>query len=123
VRNDGDWEGWLRFFLEGVRDTADQAVSTAHRLERLVEGDRLRIQGQGRAAGSALRVHQALTERPILTLGEAAASTGRSFPAVANGMRVLEGAGLVRELTGRRRDRLYGYDGYLEILREGTEPP
>jgi len=123
VRADGDWEGWLRFFLEGVRDTADQAVATAHRLVRLVEGDRLQIQGKGRAAGSALRVHQALTERPILTLGEAAARTGRSFPAVANGMRVLEDAGLVRELTGRRRDRLYGYEGYLEILREGTDPP
>jgi Fic family protein len=123
VRADGDWEGWLRFFLEGVRDTADQAVATAHRLIRLVEGDRLQIKGQGRAAGSAMRVHQALTERPILTLREAAARTGRSFPAVANGMRVLEDAGLVRELTGRRRDRLYGYEGYLEILREGTEQP
>ena len=123
VRTDGDWEGWLGFFLEGVRDTADQAVSTAHRLVQLLEGDRLQIQGRGRAAGSALRVHQALTERPILSLVEAAARTGRSFPAVANGMKVLENAGLVRELTGRKRNRLYGYDGYLEILREGTDPP
>lgn len=123
VRTEGDWEGWLGFFLEGVRDTADQAVSTAQRLVQLVGSDRQRIQETGRAAGSALRVHRALTERPILSVGEAAVRTGLSFPAASNGMRVLESAGLVHELTGRKRDRLYGYDGYLAILREGTELP
>ena len=122
VRTDGEWEAWLGFFLTGVRETADEAVTTARRLVDLFQGDRERVQGTGRAAGSALRVHRALTERPILSIGEAARRTGLSFPAASSGMSLLEHHGLVRELTGRRRSRLYGYEGYLEILREGTEP-
>lgn len=121
VRTAGDWEAWLRFFLEGVRETADEAVTTARRLASLFAEDRERIQGAGRAAGSALRVHRALTERPILSIGESVERTGLSFPAAASGMRVLERVGLVRELTGRKRDRLYGYEGYLALLRAGTE--
>jgi Fic family protein len=123
VRTRGDWEGWLKFFLEGVRETADQAVSTAQRIVELVGTDRQTIQGTGRTAGSALRVHRALTERPILSLRQAVTQTGLSFPAASNGMRALEGAGMVNELTGRKRNRLYGYGRYLAILREGTDPP
>jgi cell filamentation protein, protein adenylyltransferase len=122
VRTDGDWEGWLRFFLEGVRQTADGAVTTARRLVALFGEDRARVQAKGRLAGSALRVHEALQARPVTTLSAISAKTGLSFPAATAGMRALVELGIAKELTGRKRDRVFAYDRYLVVLQEGTEP-
>lgn len=121
VRMNGDWEAWIDFFLEGVRTTARGAVTTAQRLVELFSGEEAKIQTSGRAAGSALRVHSALRERPILSLPDICRRTGLSFPAATNGMALLEKLGIVRELTGRQRNRLYAYDRYVQILSEGTE--
>jgi len=121
VRMNGDWEAWIDFFLEGVRTTARGAVTTAQRLVELFSGEEAKIQTSGRAAGSALRVHSALRERPILSLPDICRRTGLSFPAATNGMALLEKLGIVRELTGRQRNRLFAYEGYLQILSEGTE--
>jgi Fic family protein len=122
VRSDGDWEAWLRFFLEGVRQTADGAVTTARRLAGLFEEDRGRVQAKGRVAGSALRVHGALQARPVTTLSEVAAKTRLSFPAATVGMGVLTELAIAKELTGRKRDRVFAYERYLAVLQEGTEP-
>jgi Fic family protein len=122
VRKSGDWEAWLAFFLEGVRTTAAGAVSTAQHLVALFQGDGNRIQQQGRTAGSALRVHQVLKERPITSLQEVRRRAGISFPAASSGMKVLTDLGIARELTGRKRGRLFGYERYMAILNEGTEP-
>ena len=123
VRRDGDWEAWLAFFLDGVAHTADAAVATAQRLTDLFRADRDRIQGAGKKAGSALRVHRALQERPIASLPDVAQRTGLSYPAAASGMSVLEDLGIAHEITGRQRDRLFVYEAYLSILNEGTELP
>lgn len=122
VRAEGDWEAWLTFFLEGVCATAAGAITTAQRLVELFNADTDRIQKSGRAAGSALRVHAALRERPVISLPQVCRRTGLSFPAATNGMNVLQNLGVVRELTGRRRNRLFAYDRYLSVLSEGTEP-
>lgn len=122
VRTDGDWEGWVRFFADGVRETASGAVQTAQRLVQLFQADRARIQDLGRSAGSALRLHAALQERPLDSGAGLAARTGLSAPAVNRTLAALEQAGIVHEITGRRRDRLYSYAAYLRILSEGTEP-
>jgi Fic family protein len=122
VRRDGDWETWLTFFLEGVRQTADGAVSTTRRLGALFKEDGGSIEKQGRVAGSALRVHLALRERPVSTLQEIRKKTGLSFPAASSGMERLVRLGIARELTGKKRDRVFAYDRYLAILSEGTEP-
>ncbi len=122
VRTKGDWEAWLSFFLAGVRLTADGAVSTAGRLVVLFTADEARIRKRGRAAGSALRIHQALKVRPIISLHEAGTRAGISFPTASTGMKLLEELGIARELTGKKRDRLYSYARYIEILSEGTEP-
>ena len=123
VRREGDWEAWLAFFLEGIRLTADGAVDTAHRLASVFRDDRGRIEAAGRRAGSALRVHDAIKARPILSLPEIAKTTGLSFPAVAASMTLLIELKIARELTGKRRNRLFVYDRYLAILNEGTERP
>ncbi len=119
---DGDWEAWIAFFIKGVFETATSTVETAQRLTGQLESDRRRIREHGRAAGSALRVQQALAERPILTMPEACTRTGLSKPTTGRALELLQALGIVRELTGRRRNRLYGYDPYLKVLSEGTEP-
>ena len=124
VRRSGDWEAWLAFFLEGVKLTAEGAVSTAQRLSRMFQDDRNRIQAAGgRRAGSMLRVHDALKSRPILSLPEACRHTQLSFQTAASAMERLVTQGIARETTGKRRDRLFVYDRYLSILNEGTEAP
>lgn len=121
VRQTGDWEAWLAFFLEGVRATAEIAVSTAQRLEGLFGEDRGRVTAVGRRAGSALRVHEALKARPLTSLQDVVAKTGLSFPTAASAMALLVELGVARELTGKRRGRVFAYDRYLTILNEGTE--
>jgi Fic family protein len=123
VRRDGDWEEWLAFFLEGVRQTAAGAVSTAERLAEMFDADRTRVESTGRRAGSALRVHEALKTRPILSIGRVREITGLSFSAASGAMELLTDLGIARELTGQRRNRLFAYDRYLAILGEGTQPP
>lgn len=122
VRTDGDWEEWLRFFLQGVRETAEGAVATAERLAGMFFSDRERLGLLGRRSGSALRVHAAMERRPILSIPEIARMSGLSFPAVSSGMELLVDQGIARELTGKRRNRLFVYVDYLAALNEGTEP-
>ena len=121
VRTDGDWEAWIAFFLEGVAQTAEGAVATARRLAAMFEEDRARIQANGRKAGSALRVHEALKSRPLVTLQDVGQRAALSFPASAAGMALLSELGIIRELTGKKRNRVFAYSRYLSILNEGTE--
>jgi Fic family protein len=123
VRREGDWEMWLEFFLKGVQQVAEGAVSTAGRLSELFRTDRGRIEAAGRRAGSALRVHEALKARPILSMPDVCNATRLSFPAASSAMELLSGLGIAKELTGKRRNRLFVYDRYLAILNEGTQRP
>ena len=123
VRRDGDWEAWLSFLLEGVKEVAEGAASTVERLRATFQDDRSRVEKAGRRAGSALRVHEALKLRPIQSLPGVRTTTGLSFPAVSAAMGLLVELGIARELTGKRRNRLFVYDRYLAMLNEGTERP
>jgi len=120
ARLEGDWEAWLGFFLQGAAETADEAVATARDLGRLFGQDRGRIQALGRRAGSALRVHDSLKERPLVSLAEVVARSGLSFPAVSKAMDELLAMGIARELTGKKRNRVFAYDRYLATLAAGT---
>ncbi len=123
VRADGDWEAWLDFFAEAVTVTAAQAVETVQRLEALARQDRERIQGMRRAAGSALRVHHELLVRPVTTSRAVEARTGLSHVTVNKTLDHLCRLGLAHELTGHKRNRVFSYSAYLDILNEGTELP
>ena len=123
VRRDGDWEAWLAFFLEGVRMTATGAITTAQRLAALFTEDRAQIERKGRRAGSAIRVHDAIKARPILSMPEICRATALSFPAASSAMDLLVQMSIARELTGKRRNRLFVYDRYLAMLNEGTAAP
>ena len=124
VRRTGDWEAWLDLFLQGVRETAEGAVATSRRLSETFASDRAAIERQGgRRAGSLLRVHEALKAHPILSLSGIRKRTTLAFATAASAMEPLVEQGIAREITGKRRDRLFVYDRYLSILGEGTETP
>lgn len=122
VRETGDWEKWLSFFFNGVVNTAREAIVTAQRLTTLFQSDVVKIQTEaGRRAGSVLRVHQALKDRPVINLRFAESNTGLTYTTVSHAMDVLCKLGVVREVTGSQRNRYYAYVRYLDILNEGTE--
>ena len=123
VRLTGDWETWLDFFADAVITTATQAVTTAQRLLDLSNKDRDKIAGIGRAAASTLKTHRALMERPIVTTGWLVSKTGITPATVNKSLVHLENLGIVRELTAQKRNRLFSYTGYVNILSEGTEIP
>jgi Fic family protein len=122
VRTDGEWEEWVAFFATGVEETATAAVDTAQRLLAISQADRVKVQGAGRIAGSALQIHHALLSRPVSTIGRLAAETKLSVPAVTAALTALAELGLVSEITGRKRNRVFSYVPYLEVLQQGTEP-
>lgn len=123
VRMTGDWEAWLDFFAEAVIVTATQAVETAQQLLDLSNQDRDKISGLGRAAASTLQVHRALMEHPIATSGSLVEKTGITPATVNRALGHLEQLGVVKELTAQKRNRLFSYAGYIEIMNRGTELP
>jgi len=88
---------------------------------KIAEEDKIRIQSLGRAAGSALRIHQAFQQRPLGSIRFLSNETELSPPAVTGALRAMEKAGIVKEITGRKRNRIFAYEKYLEIIRQGTE--
>lgn len=122
ARHNGDWEAWLEFFFEGVDSVATGAVETAERLVDMFHEDAERIRGLGRAAANALRVFDALRARPLATVNDLAGRSGVAYATAARAVEALERLGIVREITGRSRDRVFAYDRYVAILNEGAEP-
>lgn len=122
VRTHGDWEGWLEFFLEGVGKTSSQAVVAARRIIALMDSDRRKIEQIGRTAASVLRVHQHAQTNPIFSIASTVQKVGISFPTAAAAVQNLVQLGILREISGRQRNRLFAYGEYLDILNEGTEP-
>jgi Fic family protein len=120
MRTDGDWEEWLVFFAEGVREMAENAVDTAKSLLQVGTEDLARIQQLGRLSGSCLQVHHVLKRRPVGTVAWLSRETGLSLPTVTKALHKMEETGLVKETTGRRRNRVFTYRRYLDILMEGT---
>lgn len=119
VRDDGDWEGWLEFFVRGVQQTAEEATETARRIGGMREEHRrLILERLGSGAGNGLTLLESLYRRPILSVQQAAEITRLAFPN-ANALVVrMEDLGLLREMTGRRRNRQFAYHPYLELFSE-----
>jgi len=117
VRTEGAWEDWLQFFLEGVIAVAVSATETARSIRQLIETDRDKIHGVGRGAASALRLHDLAGRRIVLTGGGTARLLGLSVPTVNAALARLQQAGIIREVTGRRRGRVFVYEAYLELLQ------
>ena len=122
VRETGDWESWLAFFLEGVQVTAHQAAATAGTILGLFERDAARLRELGRGAASPIRVHQMLQSTPLVRIPQVSARLNISAPTAAKALQTLADLGIVEEVSGRKRGRIYTYDRYLAILNDGTDP-
>lgn len=123
VRMTGDWEAWLDFFAEAVFMTATQAVTTAEELLELANDSRDKINTLGRAAASCQTIHRALLETPITTVAKLCEKTGLSPATVNKCLGHLEQLSIVSELTAQKRNRLFSYARYVDIMNQGTELP
>ena len=116
VRLRGDWEGWLRFFLRGVAETAQQATDTAERIFELRERNRTLVLEDTGANG--LRLLSMLFQRPLVNVNVVGRDLEVSFPTANRLVARFEELGLLREVTGQRRSRLFRYDPYLKLFDE-----
>ncbi len=123
VRVTGDWESWLEFFAEAVIFTANQAVDTIRELHELSQADREKISGLGRSSVSTLIIHRILLERPIVKAGWLVEKTGISHATINKCLNHLKDLDIISELTGRRRDRIFSYTRFIEILNYGLDLP
>ncbi|MCB9628185.1 MAG: Fic family protein [Sandaracinaceae bacterium] len=121
VRTDGDWEGWLAYFLEGVAMVAAEAIATARRLHTIVVESRERLLARDDATVFSLRLFELLPQHPIVTVNRAVGLLQCSRPAAAKALRVLEAADVLHALDGRKKNRALVFTAYLDHLREGTD--
>ncbi len=121
VRQEGDWEGWLAFFLEGVAVVADEAVETAQRLREVVKEGRAVLLARPDATVIAIRLFELLPEHPVVTVSRVITMLDCSRPAAGKALQVLEAAGILAPVDDRRRDRAWQFTRYVAILRAGTE--
>lgn len=121
VRDTGDWEAWLAFFLRGVAEVSAEATKTVRRILTLREDHRrLVTQRLGRAAADGHRVLERLYRQPFVTVGGVQDITGTYYPAASRLVARLVEIGILEEITGDRRNRVYRYTPYMQILESDT---
>lgn len=121
IRTHGAWEEWLKFYLTGVEQVATEASETAKKIVNLFEADQQKIHHLKKAAGTALRLHALLKRKAFMTPVIAQKELALTYPAISKGLANLEKLGIVREITGKQTYKVYIYDKYYQILKEGTE--
>jgi Fic family protein len=121
VRTDGDWEGWLDFFLDGVATIGEETVTAAGELFTTITADRKRVLSESAASVVAMRLFEALPTQPIVTVASVMRALDTTKPTAGRAIEALKAAGVLVETTGRRRDRSYAYQKYLDLLSAGTD--
>ena len=122
VRLKGDWERWCDFFLDGVTAMATQAADDAKKIIDLLDRDHARIDQIGKASKTALKIHAYLLNKPYLSIAKVAEALGISIPSITSTVQKLVKIGLLKEITGQSRHRIFAYTAYLDILAAGTDP-
>ena len=120
VRQKGDWEGWLDFFLQGVAETADQVVMASQKISQLFASDRMKIAALKRAAISATKAHEVLRKRAMISAIEAAKVLGVTVPTARAALQNLKKLGIVKDLSGKGKERLYVYTELITLLEQGA---
>ena len=116
VRKGGDWEGWTAYFMRCVRVAADDGVRTARELHALVSDDRARVVEHESATIAAVRLMDALPVQPIVTVPSVAEDLEVTSPTARKAVELLESIGILRETSGKQRDRVYSYSEYMRLL-------
>lgn len=120
VRETGDWEAWIRFFLEGVIDTTNQAVNVTQEILGLFKQDREKIETLKQSAPSALQVHHYLQQHCVTDISKIVKQCQLSPPTVTKALGHLISLGIAEEITGKGRNRTYVYRQYLDVLAQGV---
>jgi Fic family protein len=123
VRSRGDWEGWTQFFLECVRDSAEDGVNAARRIHALLGKDRQAVVNHKATTIPAVRLFDLLPEHPMVTLAKTQELLETTKPTATKAIKALCDAGVLYEITGKQRDRIYAYQDYLKVLAEDTALP
>lgn len=123
VRETGDWESWIKFFLQGVIETASQAANTAQALVALFTKDRAIIQQSDKATATTQIVYDALLRQPVTNTRRLRELTGKPLPTLLRALDGLQQLGIITEMTGKERHKVFAYRAYLDILNQGTETP
>jgi Fic family protein len=119
VRDSGNWEGWLKFFLRGVYEVAQEAAATARKIVNLKEEHRqLVLNAMGRRSGNAIALLESLYFRPIFTVEHAEAITNLKYPNANTLIKDLSDIGLLQEITGQKRNRAFSYAPYLDVFKD-----
>ena len=121
VRTDGDWEGWLKFFFEGIRDVSQQATDTARRVNELFDADRKRIHVLGRAASTTERVYELFMNKAVLSVSFATRELNFSRPTITVAIDRLVDLRIVEPIPGKKRGKSFRYADYIAVLNEGVE--
>ena len=122
IRTDGDWEGWLTFFLECLTAAADDGVRVARAIHALLDTDRRRLAAHDRATVAAFRLLDHLPANPMVTVPRASRLLGTTAPPARKAIELLEQLGVLGETTGKQRDRVYAYHAYLDLLTDPATP-
>ena len=124
VRERGDWENWIKFFLRGVEEVATEATDAAHRIMALFAADAGKIQQHmpQRLLGTVRRIHDHMQRYPLTSVSKLRDETRMSYPTARRGLQDLKRLGLVEETSGRKRQQIFAYTDYLKILSQGAEP-
>lgn len=120
VRAKGNYEQWVKFFLQALLESAEDAVETIDELIALHDANVERISAMGRASKNAMLVFQYLETNPIIEIKKTAEAIGISFNTVSSVVTRLVNAGILVQTTNTTRNRTFAYEAYLEILRKGT---
>jgi len=122
VRQTGDWEGWLGFFLQGVAETADQVVTTSQKISELFAADKERITSLKRAGISAGQVHDVLRRKAMISSIDAASAIGVTVPTARAALNNLKSLNIVCDVSGKGKERVYIYSELIALLEQGAEP-
>jgi Fic family protein len=116
IRTDGDWEGWVRFFLEGVEMAAGESEKAIVSLASLVASDRRRLLANPKSNPASYRLFEILPTMPHFTVERVRVVLETTFPTANAAVKMLEDLGIVKELTGKRKNRTFSYHAYVELL-------
>lgn len=122
VRHTGDWEAWIKFFLTGVAETANQATETAQAIIKLFKKDRAKIEEDGKPTAAILTIHSFMQKHPITNTTRIREETKLSLPTILRALKTLEDDKIIEEITGKERHKVFAYREYMKILSKGTEP-
>ena len=122
VRLKGEWEEWIRFFVSGIIDTSMEANKTSSNILQLFDDDLIIIKNSGIATKATFLLYDFLKTKPIISIPNVVKKLDITTPTVTKSFKLLQKLGIVKEITGKKRDKIYRYDSYLKILSEGADP-